>query len=107
MISCIAADYLVGQARIVVAQGWQPFRDMTYVYLLRSAASPAQRYVGVTSDLRRRPREHDDGRSPHTSKYRPWHLVAYFAFHDRGRAIELERYLKKGSGQAFATKHLW
>jgi predicted GIY-YIG superfamily endonuclease len=80
---------------------------MIYVYLLRSIGSPQQRYVGLTSDVRRRLREHNDGRSPHTSKYRPWRLIVYVAFSDRNRAIEFERYLKSSSGQAFAKRHLW
>jgi predicted GIY-YIG superfamily endonuclease len=48
---------------------------MHYVYLLQSEAFPGQRYVGLTSDLRRRLAEHNAGKSPHTSKYVPWRLV--------------------------------
>jgi predicted GIY-YIG superfamily endonuclease len=80
---------------------------MHYVHLLKSEASSNQRYVGVTSDLRRRLSEHNAGRSPHTSKYVPWKLVTYVAFSDARKAETFERYLKSGSGHAFANKRLW
>ncbi|MEW5684404.1 MAG: GIY-YIG nuclease family protein [Pseudomonadota bacterium] len=80
---------------------------MHYVYLIRSISDAARRYVGVTSDLRERLREHDAGKSPHTSKYRPWELVTYVAFSDRTQAEAFEKYLKSGSGHAFARKRLW
>jgi putative endonuclease len=80
---------------------------MRYVYLLQSEASAGQRYVGITSDLRKRLAEHNGGRSPHTSKYVPWRLVTYVAFSDEQKAETFERYLKSGSGHAFAGKRLW
>jgi putative endonuclease len=48
-----------------------------------------------------------EGGSPHTSKYRPWKLVAYFAFEEKSTAMAFEKYLKTGSGRAFAEKRLW
>ena len=80
---------------------------MTCVYLIRSLSAPDQRYVGVTSNLEARLRAHNAGESPHTSKYRPWALVTYVCFQDEQRAIDFERYLKSGSGHAFANKRLW
>ena len=80
---------------------------MRYVYLLRSEAVVGQRYVGVTHDLKQRLAEHNAGKSPHTSKYVPWKLVTYVAFSDERKAETFERYLKSGSGHAFARKRLW
>jgi putative endonuclease len=80
---------------------------MHYVYLIESISSPSQRYIGVSSDLKSRLREHDAGKSAHTSKFRPWRLVTYLAFSDRGRAESFERYIKSGSGHAFASRRLW
>ena len=80
---------------------------MIYVYLIESLSGNGQRYVGMTSDLRRRLEEHDAGRSSHTSKFRPWRLVTYVAFSDRNKAETFEGYLKSGSGHAFANKRLW
>ena len=40
-----------------------------------------------------------------TSKYGPWRLRTYIAFSDEKSALAFERYLKSGSGRAFAKKH--
>ena len=78
---------------------------MYYVYLLRSESYPRQSYVGLTSNLKERIKEHNEGRSPHTAKFRPWILVAYFAFAEEKTAIAFEKYLKSGSGRAFVRRH--
>jgi predicted GIY-YIG superfamily endonuclease len=78
-----------------------------YVYLLESLATAGQRYVGITGDLRTRLREHNSGKSAHTSKHLPWRVVTYVAFSDVTKAEAFERYLKSGSGHAFARKRLW
>ncbi len=80
---------------------------MYYVYLLRSTAFPDQTYIGHTSDLKKRLAAHNSGKSPHTSRYRPWHVQTYLAFSDEVSAIAFEKYLKSGSGQAFAKRRLW
>lgn len=78
-----------------------------YVYLLESLNDPTRRYVGVTADLKVRLGEHNAGKSTHTAKHRPWRLVTYITFSDREQAESFERYLKSGSGHAFARKRLW
>ena len=80
---------------------------MRYVYLLESDAAPGQRHIGVTNDLRVRLKEHNAGKSPHTSKFKPWRVSTCIAFADRSKADAFERYLKSGSGHAFARKRLW
>jgi predicted GIY-YIG superfamily endonuclease len=80
---------------------------MFYVYLLQSSNHAGRRYVGVTEDLRRRLVDHNAGASPHTAKFRPWRLVTYIAFSSRWQAQAFERYIKSGSGHAFARKRLW
>jgi len=80
---------------------------MHYVYLIESVEPPAHRYVGITTDLKRRLRDHNAGKSTHSSKYKPWRLVTYIAFTDHGKALSFEGYLKSGSGHAFANKRLW
>jgi len=76
-----------------------------YVYLLRSVQHPDQRYVGLTSDLKKRLGEHNAGKSPHTGKFAPWELVVAVYFADSRKAEAFERYLKHGSGHAFARRH--
>jgi putative endonuclease len=80
---------------------------MRYVYLLESEALASKRYVGMTSDLKRRMSEHNRGNSPHTAKHAPWKLVTYVAFSDERKAEIFERYLKSGSGHAFARRRFW
>jgi putative endonuclease len=80
---------------------------MHYVYLIRSETHPDRRCVGCTADLKARLTTHNAGGSKRSAKYKPWTLVSYHAFADKGKAREFERYLKTGSGQAFANKRFW
>ena len=80
---------------------------MHYVYLIRSIEQPDQKYSGVTDDLKKRLAEHNAGKSIHTNKFKPWKLVTYIAFNDRNKAEAFEKYLKQGTGHAFAKKHFW
>jgi len=80
---------------------------MYYVYMLRSLPCPNQTYIGFSKDLKSRLQAHNNGQSPHTSKYKPWELINYTAFKEKTRALEFEEYLKSHSGKAFAKKRLW
>jgi putative endonuclease len=50
---------------------------------------------------------HNRGESVHTAKFLPWPLETYIAFETKHDALAFEKYLKSGSGQAFANKRLW
>lgn len=63
-------------------------------------------YTGYTTNLKNRLEDHNKGKSPHTKKHRPWHIINYFAFDSKEKALTFEKYLKTGSGIAFAKKHL-
>jgi len=78
-----------------------------YVYLLRAKDQPEQHYVGLTGDLKKRLAEHNACKSPHTRKFAPWELVVAVYFADPQKAEAFERYLKQGSGHAFAKNHFW
>ena len=80
---------------------------MKYVYLLRSLSHPDQRYVGLTVDFQSRLAEHNRGKSPYTSKYAPWRPVVVVRFDNDEKAEAFEKYLKHGSGHAFAKRHFW
>jgi putative endonuclease len=80
--------------------------NFSYVYILQSEANPKNHYVGLTDDLRKRLEKHNAGDVSHTAKFRPWRIQTAIAFTDRDRASQFERYLKTGSGRAFAKKRL-
>jgi len=79
---------------------------MYYVYILRCITHPKQIYIGYTRDLKNRLAQHNSGKSAHTSKFVPWELASYIALPDESLAIRMEKYLKSGSGHAFAKRHL-
>ena len=79
---------------------------MYYVYLLESVANSRHHYAGFTEDLRQRLLEHNGGKLPSTAPYRPWQLKTYLAFSSKKQALTFEKYLKSGSGHAFADKRL-
>jgi predicted GIY-YIG superfamily endonuclease len=74
---------------------------MKYVYILQCVAEPDRYYVGIADDLKTRLSDHNAGRSPHTSKHRPWRINTYLAFSDPERATAFERYLKSHSRPRF------
>jgi predicted GIY-YIG superfamily endonuclease len=81
---------------------------MFHVYLLRSIKCPQMTYVGFTTkDIRDRMDEHNRGLTRTTAPHIPWSLEVIVTFHDRKKAEAFERYLKNGSGYAFAKRHLW
>jgi predicted GIY-YIG superfamily endonuclease len=77
-----------------------------YVYILESLADSTRHYTGFTEDLKQRVDHHNAGGVPHTAKFRPWKLQTAIAFTDRQKALDFERYLKSGSGRAFAVRRL-
>ena len=80
---------------------------MYYVYLLKSVNNPAKTYVGYTTDFDRRLEKHNEGGSVHTKQDRPCRLVMYLAFDSKEKALSFEKYIKVGSGYAFARRRFW
>ena len=78
---------------------------MKYVYILQSLNGD-HFYIGITDDLDARLSKHNSGAVAHTSKFRPWRIKTYVAFSDEACAIAFEKYLKSGSGHAFAKATL-
>ncbi|OGE00632.1 hypothetical protein A3J17_03085 [Candidatus Curtissbacteria bacterium RIFCSPLOWO2_02_FULL_40_11] len=78
---------------------------MYYTYILRSSKSKIF-YYGSTKDLKKRFSDHNNGLAKATKPYRPWKLVFYSAFETFKQAKDFEKYLKSGSGKAFAYKRL-
>ncbi len=78
---------------------------MKYVYIIQSKNFPDQYYTGITDNIDARIKEHNYGKSVHTNKFKPWKLLVYMVFTNNNSAIAFEKYLKSGSGRAFARKH--
>jgi putative endonuclease len=76
-----------------------------YVYLLRSESDTGF-YIGYSSNLRARLREHREGRSPATAHRGPWKLIYYEAYFEQADAIGREKYLKSGAGRRYLDKQL-
>ena len=76
-----------------------------FVYMLRSEHDPARHYVGRTSNVDERLRWHNEGPSGQTRHLRPWRILVVIEFPDGSAASLFERYLKSGSGRAFAKRH--
>jgi predicted GIY-YIG superfamily endonuclease len=75
---------------------------MHYVYSLKCKNGY---YVGCTDNLKERIKRHIKGYVPATRDRLPVKLTNYFAFSDKYKAFEFEKYLKSGSGRAFSKKH--
>ena len=76
-----------------------------YVYFLVSLSRDFV-YVGSCNNLNRRMFEHNEGLVQSTKSYKPLELAAYVAVKTEGRARELEKYFKTGSGKAILRKRI-
>lgn len=77
---------------------------MYYTYILK--LSNGDYYAGSTHDIRKRLKDHREGKNLSTKPFRPLELVFYCSFPTQKQAISFETYLKSGSGKAFRNKHL-
>jgi len=78
-----------------------------YAYLIRSLKNSSKTYIGYTTDLKQRLETHNAGGSVHTKHDKPWKLVVCLAFDTEEKAKAFEKYIKVGSGHAFAKKRFW
>jgi putative endonuclease len=76
-----------------------------FVYVLRSDVEPERHYVGTASDVDQRLEWHNHGPCGWSVDHRPWSVVVSLEFPTEAEAVRFERYLKSGSGRAFAKRH--
>lgn len=67
---------------------------MHYVYVLKSDKD-GKLYIGYTNDLKKRFKEHNDGKSFSTAQRRPFSLVYYESFKSQKDATAREKQLKQ------------
>ncbi len=75
-----------------------------FVYIAQSKIKTDEFYKGYTVNLDERLIEHNLGLSKHTAKFKPWKIIFFCGFENKQKAIAFEKYLKSGSGRAFANK---
>ncbi len=71
---------------------------MYFIYILFSE-NFKKSYVGSTDNLERRLKQHNNGTSNFTKKYKPWKLIHSEKFQTRDVALQRERYLKSRAGR--------
>jgi len=76
---------------------------MHYVYVLKSEKI-GELYIGQTSDLKRRFKEHNAGKNISTKNKTPFKLVYYEAYKSESDAKYRERQLKRHSQAYVALK---
>ena len=72
------------------------------VYILK--CNDNSYYTGCTSDIIQRLNRHTKGYVKYTKSRLPVELILEIRFKDRYKAYDFEKYLKSGSGRAFANK---
>lgn len=63
-------------------------------------------YIGYTSDLKRRVKEHNQGLNFSTKRYIPWEIIYYEACIEQSDAIRRERYLKTTQGNRLIKRRM-
>jgi len=72
---------------------------MYYVYILLSKKDN-KFYIGFTSDLKRRIKEHNNGKSSSTKSRRPLELIYYESHLSKKDALRREQYFKTSKGKS-------
>ena len=67
---------------------------MFYTYVLRGSSNPSF-YIGYSADLKKRVKEHNNGKNASTVRGRPWKLIYYEAFSNESPARDREAKLKQ------------
>jgi putative endonuclease len=78
---------------------------MHYVYVLRSTKSE-QWYTGCTNDLKKRFKEHNQGKVYSTRYFFPMEIIYYEACLNQQDAYAREKYLKTGMGKRYIKNRL-
>ena len=77
-----------------------------FVYILKSK-NRNKTYVGYTSDLEVRLKEHNSGESKYTGRFKPWNLIYTEEFNNKNEAVSRERYYKTAAGRKWIKRGLF
>lgn len=78
---------------------------MFYTYILQSQKNN-KLYIGYTKDLRKRFKEHNEGKSTYTKGRGPYKIIYYEACLNEDDARSRELYLKTGIGRRYINSRL-
>jgi putative endonuclease len=73
---------------------------MITVYVIKSL-NKNFRYVGITNDLEKRLKQHNNGKNRSTKSYMPFKLVLTETHEDYRQARTREKFLKSGAGRKY------
>lgn len=76
-----------------------------FVYVIQSTVN-SKLYIGHTSDLNKRLKEHNAGKTKSIKPYIPYKLVYSEELSTRQEAVSREKYLKSGIGRDFVKRKL-
>ena len=80
-------------------------RTLYWIYVLESKVDD-NKYVGYTSNINQRLKEHADGKVLSTKNRRPFKLIYIEGCLNRSDATRREKYLKTTDGRRFLAKRL-
>ena len=78
---------------------------MFYIYILHSKKFNKY-YTGITEQIDRRLKEHNQGQVKSTKPYLSWRLIYYEACLNKNDALRREKYLKTTQGQRLLKRRL-
>jgi putative endonuclease len=87
------------------SRGWQANLCSTFTSFVPYRI-PSAIILALPKNIDQRVKEHNEGKSLHTAKYGPWELAVYLGVPSKTKALDLEHYLKSGSGRAFLQRHI-
>ncbi len=76
---------------------------MYFVYAIKSGLD-GRVYVGFSSNVEKRIKEHNAGKTKSTKGFRPWRQIYSETVETRLTAREREKYFKSGMGKEFLKK---
>jgi putative endonuclease len=99
-----------GQSLIISRQASETKTQMKamvyYVYLLEDTLEKSW-YIGYTTDLNQRVKNHNEGKGGKTTRQKQsWKLIYFEGYRNEKDALGRERFLKSGSGRRFLKKQL-
>jgi len=71
---------------------------MYFTYVLRSLKDK-KNYIGLTNNLEKRFKQHQNGLCESTKNRVPFEIVYYEEFKDRSDAVQREKFFKTGKGR--------